>query len=192
VSTLPNKTNTTAKLNATCSFYWLYCSIDSRRKKAIAQQRLLKINSAYYCKVVLGKGQLPDIEIKCGHIFQKWTLQQDGAPAHTARNTTEYLEKGKIVFIEPEMWPSDSPELNLVCLWCTSAASLSRTKIQQYGRTEAINNHWMENLSQPRAAPRFWRWGGTISRSRTNFLTPTFCLPGETWNRTLHMFHYCN
>ena len=44
-----------------------------------------KINSAYYCKVVLGKGLLPDIEAKCGR--HKWTLQQDGAPAHTARNT---------------------------------------------------------------------------------------------------------
>ena len=44
-----------------------------------------KINSAYYCEVVLGKGLLPDIEAKCGR--HKRTLQQDGAPAHTARNT---------------------------------------------------------------------------------------------------------
>jgi len=45
---------------------------------------------------------------------QKWTLQQDGAPAHTARNTMEYLEKEKIDFIEPDMWPPNSPDLNLV------------------------------------------------------------------------------
>ena len=57
----------------------------------------------YYCEVVLGKGLLPDIEAKCGR--HKWTLQQDGAPAHTARNTMEYLEKTKIDFIEPDMWP---------------------------------------------------------------------------------------
>jgi len=37
-----------------------------------------KINSAYYCEVVLGNGLLPDIEAKCGR--HKWTLQQDGAP----------------------------------------------------------------------------------------------------------------
>jgi len=60
-----------------------------------------KINSAYYCEVVLGKGLLPDIEAKCGR--HKWTFQHDGAPAHTARNTMEYLEKEKIDFIEPDM-----------------------------------------------------------------------------------------
>jgi len=31
-----------------------------------------KINSAYYCEVVLGKGLLPDIEAQCNH--HKWTL----------------------------------------------------------------------------------------------------------------------
>ena len=55
---------------------------------------------------------MPDIEAKCGR--HKWTLQQDGAPAHTARNTMEYLEKEKIDFIEPDMWPPNSPDLNPV------------------------------------------------------------------------------
>jgi len=41
VATLPYKTNSIAKINATCSFYWLYCSIDSHEIKAIAQPRLL-------------------------------------------------------------------------------------------------------------------------------------------------------
>jgi len=66
----------------------------------------------YYCEVVLEKGLLPDIEAKCGR--HKWTLQQDGAPAHMARNTMEYLEKEKIDFIEPDMWPPNSPDLNPV------------------------------------------------------------------------------
>jgi len=46
---------------------------------------------------------MPDIETKCGS--HKWTLYQDGTPAHTDHNTTEYLEKEKIDFIEPDMWP---------------------------------------------------------------------------------------
>ena len=54
----------------------------------------------------------PDIEAKCG--CHKWTLQHDGALAHTARNTMEYLEKEKIDFIEPDIWPPNSPDLNLV------------------------------------------------------------------------------
>jgi len=73
---------------------------------------LAQINSAYYCEVVLGKGLLPDIEAKCGRY--KWTLQQDGAPVHTARNTMEYLEKETIDFIDLDMWPRNSPDLNPV------------------------------------------------------------------------------
>ena len=67
----------------------------------------------YFCEVVLGKGLLPGIEAKCGR--HKWTLQQDGAPAHMARNTMEYLEKEKkIDFIEPDMWPPNSRDFNPV------------------------------------------------------------------------------
>ena len=33
---------------------------------------------------------------------------------HTARNTMEYLEKEKIDFIEPDIWPPNSPDLNPV------------------------------------------------------------------------------
>jgi len=93
----------------------------------------------------LGKGLLPDIEAKCG--CHKWTLQHDGAPAHTARNTMEYLEKENIDFIEPDiMAPKQLGSRRLRCLGCPSAASLSRTKIQDCGRTEA-NTEW-KNLSQ--------------------------------------------
>ena len=42
----------------------------------------------------------------------QWTLQQDGAPAHTARTTMDYLKKEHINFIEPHMWPPNSPDLN--------------------------------------------------------------------------------
>ena len=42
----------------------------------------------------------------------QWTLQQDGAPAHTARTTMDYLKKEHINCIEPHMWPPNSPDLN--------------------------------------------------------------------------------
>jgi len=73
-----------------------------------------KINSQYYCEV-LGQGLLPDIRTRCGRY--KWTLQQDGAPSHTARSTVQYLQRENINFIEPNimnMWPPNSPDLNPV------------------------------------------------------------------------------
>ena len=46
--------------------------------------------------------------------LSRWTLQQDRAPAHTARTTMDYLKKEHINFIEPHMWPPNSPDLNPV------------------------------------------------------------------------------
>jgi len=44
-----------------------------------------KVSSSYYCERVLGEGLLPDIRAKCRQY--RWTLQEDGAPPHTAKNT---------------------------------------------------------------------------------------------------------
>ena len=46
--------------------------------------------------------------------LQVQTLQQDGAPAHTARTTMDYLNKEHINFIEPHMWSRNSPDINPV------------------------------------------------------------------------------
>jgi len=70
------------------------------------------VNSSYCCNIVLEKGLLPDIRAICRHY--RWTLQQDGAPAHTARTTMDYLKKEQINFIEAHMWPPNSPDINLV------------------------------------------------------------------------------
>ena len=71
-----------------------------------------KVNSEYYCQNVLGGGLLPDIRARCQ--CYSWTLQQDGAPSHTARNTLRYLRRENVTFIEPDMWPPNSPDLNPV------------------------------------------------------------------------------
>ena len=44
----------------------------------------------------------------------RWTLQQDGASSHTANNTISYLKRENVSFIEPQMWPPNSPDLNPV------------------------------------------------------------------------------
>jgi len=71
-----------------------------------------KVKSEYYCQHVLGGGLLPDIRARCQRYF--WTLQHDGAPSHTARNTLAYLRRENVTFIEPGMWSSNSPDLNPV------------------------------------------------------------------------------
>jgi len=41
-------------------------------------------------------------------------LEQDGAPPHTAKDTKNYLRSENVSFIEPQMWPPNSPDLNPV------------------------------------------------------------------------------
>jgi len=71
-----------------------------------------KVNSSFYCKIILEEGLLPYIRAICHHY--RWTLQQDGAPAHTARTTMDYLKKEHINFIVPHMWPPNNPDINPV------------------------------------------------------------------------------
>jgi len=66
-----------------------------------------------YCNIVLEKGLLPDIRAMSS-LQVDTALQQDGAPAHAARTTMDYLKKEHINFIEPYMWPPNSPDINPV------------------------------------------------------------------------------
>ena len=59
-------------------------------------------------------GLLPDIQARCCQ--HKWTFQQDGVPVNTVRNTTDYLKKEKIDFIEPDMWLTNIPILILLTM----------------------------------------------------------------------------
>jgi len=67
---------------------------------------------------------MPDIRAKCRQY--RWTLQQDGAPSHTSKNTINYLKRENISFIEPQMWPPNSPDLNPVdyAVWGALTISL--------------------------------------------------------------------
>ena len=55
---------------------------------------------------------LPEMRILAegGHFI----FQQDGARAHTAKDTVAYLKDSIPEFIEPENWPINSPDLNPV------------------------------------------------------------------------------
>lgn len=68
-----------------------------------------KINSEIYQRDILSY-MLPEIE----DVTPYYTFQQDGAPAHTSRDTIRYLQENCPDFIEPAGWPPNSPDLNPV------------------------------------------------------------------------------
>lgn len=71
----------------------------------------VKVNSEYYCNVLLSQHLLPAIRQLVGDVF---IFQQDSAPAHRARSTVEFLHQETPNFISPELWPPNSPDLNPV------------------------------------------------------------------------------
>src|SRR6218665_742255 len=74
-------------------------------------ERGTRVNSSYYCDVVLHQGLPPDITAYSGDNF---AFQQEGAPAHRSRKTVAFLTAHVPDFIEAENWPPNSPDLNLV------------------------------------------------------------------------------
>jgi len=117
VTTLPSKTNTTANIGVKCLHFSgnVMVSVGVSRMgktRVVFINPGAKVNSSYGCNIVLEKGLLPDIKAICRHY--RWTLQQDGAPAHIARTTMDYLKKEHINFIEPKMWHPYSPDINPV------------------------------------------------------------------------------
>ena len=70
-----------------------------------------KVNGVYYREVLLSQELLPAIRRIAGDFY---TFQQDNAPAHRARETVQLLRAETPDFITPDMWPSNSPDLNPV------------------------------------------------------------------------------
>ena len=88
----------------------LKCSVSNLGKTSLVfVQPGAKVDSSYYCDVVLNQGLLPDIQKLSGNNF---TFQQDGAPAHRSRQTVAFLRLHVPEFVEPENLPPNSPDLN--------------------------------------------------------------------------------
>ena len=71
----------------------------------------VKVNSDYYRNTVLLNMLLLNIRSVLGDYY---VFQQDKAPAHRARDTVTMQQRETPEFIPPEMWPPNSPDLNLV------------------------------------------------------------------------------
>ena len=70
----------------------------------------VKVNGQYYRDILLTRDLLPDIKQYSDYFI----FQQDGAPAHRARETVELLKVETPDFIPSNLWPPNSPDLNPV------------------------------------------------------------------------------
>ena len=62
--------------------------LNLRKTSLVFVQPGAKVDSSYYCDVVLNQHLLPDIQKLSGHNF---TFQQDGAPTHRSQQTVAFL-----------------------------------------------------------------------------------------------------
>ena len=88
----------------------------------------VKVNGQYYRDVLLMQGLLPDIR----SFSDFFIFQQDGAPAHRARETVELLRNETPDFIPPNLWPPNSLDLNPVDykIWSVMQERVYRTKVR--------------------------------------------------------------
>ena len=84
--------------------------LDERTFTSLIPAPGVKVNGQYYRDILLTRDLLPNIK----QYSDYFTFQQDGAPAHRARETVELLKVETPDFIPPNLWPSNSPDLNPV------------------------------------------------------------------------------
>ena len=87
----------------------------------------VKVNGQYYRDALLMQGLLPEIR----EFSEYFTFQQDGAPAHRARETVALLQAETPDFIPPTLWPPNSPDLNPVDykIWSVMQEKVYRYRI---------------------------------------------------------------
>ena len=93
----------------------------------------VKINAVQYQRIIL----LPMLE-EMRSKDPALIFQQDGAPAHTARSTTNLLNEQRIKFIEPSAWPPCSPDLNPLDYFVWSAMEQKVYRGEPIGNVEQL------------------------------------------------------
>jgi len=95
----------------------------------------VKVDGRYYRDMLLKQQMLPVMSRIAEDVF---VFQQDSAPAHRARETVQLLQQQTSGFISPDLWPSNSPDLNPVnyriwglmqeCVYKTAVPDFSQLK----------------------------------------------------------------
>jgi len=101
----------------------------------------VKVNGDYYRNTVLLIMLLPDIRSVFGDYY---LFQQDGAPAHCARETVTMLQRETPEFITPEMWPPNSPDFNPLdySIWGMLQERVYRSRIHVKKLKERLLREW--------------------------------------------------
>lgn len=90
-----------------------------------------------------------------------FVFQQDGAPSHTARSTIQFLTDHECEFIEPNMWPPCSPDLNPLDYFVWSALTQKVYRGQPVRDEEDLKRRiiraW-EDLPQESLAKAIGKW----------------------------------
>ncbi len=84
---------------------WIGCGYGVK-SKVIFFHSNRSVNNQSYVQDVL----LPEVVPLCGR--NGLIFQQDGAPAHTAKQTLKFLKDNAVQFLAPDEWPPNSPDLN--------------------------------------------------------------------------------
>ena len=88
---------------------------------------------------------LPAIRAKYGP-WSKWTLMQDNASAHKAKQTILYLNSQRVQVLE---WPPNSPDLNPIeNAWAIIQQAVNKRKIASFEHFQEVLLKEWSNMKQ--------------------------------------------
>ena len=96
-----------------------------------------------------------------------FVFQQDGAPAHTAKRTLQFLDDQGIPYWHPKMWPPNSPDLAPLDygVWPMVVAAACKERspsipVLQY----RVNRVWKHNSTTPKIRSICRKFRGRLQR----------------------------
>jgi len=109
----------------------------------------LKINSCYYCEMLLSQQLLPAIRQVSGDFF---VFQQDSALVHRACKKIKLLQWKTPTFISPDLWPPNSPDLNPVDykIWGAMQDRVYQKKSEGRERVERVTGWGLGRTARER------------------------------------------